>query len=226
MTPEARAARERRQKIFVVVGGLLLLGLLAFQLPRYLGGPDAPTASPATEVPLAGGASAAPSAGTPAALVASSGAGAQAGKLRSLSTFESKDPFVQQVKPETPTEAPPATAVGVTKPDKGTFALTAGGSAPKATVISVNGASQPVDEGDKFPSSDPIFVLVKQEPKAKSVVIGIVGGAYSGGSATAKLKVGRPLVLVNTATGAKYRLVLTSVGSSQSAAPASQPATP
>jgi len=52
MTPEERAARERKQKIFVVVGGLLLVALLAFQLPKLLGGsssPDATRRSPAPD---------------------------------------------------------------------------------------------------------------------------------------------------------------------------------
>ena len=49
MTPEARAARERKQKIFVVVGGLLLVGLLAIQLPKLLGGSSTPEAASSTE---------------------------------------------------------------------------------------------------------------------------------------------------------------------------------
>jgi hypothetical protein len=64
-----------------------------------------------------------------------------------------------------------------------------------------------------FPTSDPVFVLVSEQPEAKSVVVGVVGGAYAGGSKTTKLKVGKPLTLVNTTTGAKYRISLVSVGS-------------
>ena len=45
---QARAARDRKQKIFVVVGGLFLLALLAIQLPKLLGGSE-PTAAATTE---------------------------------------------------------------------------------------------------------------------------------------------------------------------------------
>ena len=48
MTPEARAARERKQKIFVVVGGLFLLAMLSFQLPKLLGGSSPAEAAPTT----------------------------------------------------------------------------------------------------------------------------------------------------------------------------------
>lgn len=221
MTPEARAAKERKQKIFVIVGGLLLLGLVAFQLPRLLGGSDTPEATAGATAQLDGASGSIPAQAAPTALVDGSGnLSPAAGKLRSLSTFSRKDPFVQQVKPDAQPEAPPATGVGVTKPDKGSFELAAKPAAPTATVISVNGAPQAVEPGEKFPTGDPIFVLVTQQPKTKSAVIGVVGGAYSDGDKTAKLHVGKPLVLVNTATGAKYRLVLISVGTSDAATPA------
>ena len=48
MTPEARAARERKQKIFVVAGGLLLVALLAIQLPKLLGGSSSPESAATT----------------------------------------------------------------------------------------------------------------------------------------------------------------------------------
>ena len=85
------------------------------------------------------------------------------------------------------------------------------------TIVAVNGARQTLEEGATFPASDPVFVLVSEQPDAKSVVIGVVGGEYAGGMKTTKLKVGKPLTLVNTATGAQYRLKLVSVGSGASA---------
>ncbi len=54
MSPEARAARERKQKIFVAIGGVVLLALLAFQLPKLLGGSE-PTAAPAATTTAADG---------------------------------------------------------------------------------------------------------------------------------------------------------------------------
>ena len=79
--------------------------------------------------------------------------------------------------------------------------------------MTVNGARQVLEPGMKFPASDPLFVLVAEKPGAKAVVVGIAGGAYSGGDRTTTLKVGKPLTLVNTATGARYKISLVSVGS-------------
>ena len=69
----------------------------------------------------------------------------------------------------------------------------------------------------KFPAVDPLFVLVAEKPGSKSVVVGIVGGAYSGGAKTTTLKVGKPITLVNTTTGARYKISLVSVGSGDAA---------
>jgi hypothetical protein len=48
----------------------------------------------------------------------------------------------------------------------------------------------------------------------------VAGGAYSSGARTTKLKVGKPLTLVNTTTGARYRVVLIAVGGGGDSAPA------
>ncbi len=47
--PNPRAARERKQKIFVAVGGLLLVALLAIQLPKLLGGSSTTEAAATAE---------------------------------------------------------------------------------------------------------------------------------------------------------------------------------
>jgi hypothetical protein len=226
MTPDPRAARERKQKIFVLVGGLVLAAMLAFQLPKLLGGSsssEATTTSPASVVaaPIAAAtttASAASAAAGPTTVVSVSASGiASTPKLSSFSIFQRKDPFVQQV--ETPDGLEPPTA-GVAKDGKagakgdtptGTFATGAKGTAV-ATIVTVNGARQVLEPGMKFPAGDPLFVLVAEKQGAKSVVVGIVGGAYSGGAKTTTLKVGKPLTLVNTTTGARYKISLVSVG--------------
>ena len=96
----AQAARERKQKIFVAVGGLLLVGILAIQLPKLLGGSETTAAAdteatttvagePATEPVLA--------ATRPVALRDTDRRLAPGpGQLRSFSVFTRKDPFVQQ----------------------------------------------------------------------------------------------------------------------------------
>jgi hypothetical protein len=229
-TVNARAARERKQKIFVVVGGLFLLALLAIQLPKLMGGSE-PTAAPSTETTIAVDGEATPPVDTavPVAVRLTDTdrpVAAGPGQLRSFSTFSRKDPFVQQLVSPTPVEnggggggesatdqgAPPGSGTKSPEntPQKG---FTVGGTTAAAvTVISVNGARQTLVPGAAFPAADPVFVLVAEQPGAKAVVIGVAGGAYASGDRTTKLKVGKPLVLVNTATGARYRLVLVAVG--------------
>ncbi|MFO7573208.1 MAG: hypothetical protein R6W48_11515 [Gaiellaceae bacterium] len=217
-----RAARERKQKIFVAVGGLALLGVLAIQVPKLMGG--SPEAAPAPAATAAAPGAPVPSTGTPVATTAGSALPAVAqAEIRSFSFFDRKDPFVQQVvnpgvvagqtpaavaKPagaKTPAQQPPTTGFRVD-----------GKQGAAVTVIAVNGSRQPLETGSMFPADDPVFVLISEQPKTKSVTIGIAGGEYANGSKTIKLQVGKPVVLENTATGARYRIVLVSVGSGSS----------
>ena len=221
MTPEARAARERKQKIFVVVGGLLLLALLAIQLPKLLGGSSSPEAATTTATATQTPGQPAQAGAAPVALAVP----VETGKLTSLSAFERKDPFVQQVVAQNGAEAPAAEgaaagkggASGGSEAAKPTTFSTGRPSVAAATIVTVNGARQVLEPGMKFPASDPLFVLVAEKPGSKAVVVGIAGGAYSGGNETTTLKVGKPLTLVNTATGARYRISLVSVGSGAAA---------
>jgi hypothetical protein len=227
-TAQERAARERKQKIFVVVGGLVLLALMAIQLPKLLGGSE-PTAAETTETTTtttADGVAVPPiDTAVPIAVKLTDTDRPVAvgpGQLRSFSTFSRKDPFVQQiVSPEPAEGAAGGEGPGKDAPGRGTKSpentpskgFTLGGSTAAAvTVISVNGARQTLVPGAAFPTADPVFVLVAEQPAAKTVVIGVAGGAYASGDETTKLRVGKPLVLVNTATGARYRLVLVAVG--------------
>ena len=230
VTPAERAARERKQKIFVGVGGVALLGLLAFQLPSLLGG-SSPSAVPPTETTAA----------DPPALLTGTQPHTQTrvvlldtdrplapapGKLSSFTVFTRKDPFIQQIVSPSPSGGSPGTGGGKqsgTKdsPEASSKDFTVGGAPTTlATVISVNGTRQVLVPGAAFPAADPVFVLVGEQPDSKSVVIGIAGGAYASGAKTTKLKIGKPLVLVNTTTGARYRLVLVAVGNGSASTPA------
>ncbi len=232
-----RAARERKQKIFVAVGGLLLLAMLAIQLPKILGG-SSTEATGTTETTLTGESpipgSEPPSTAIPTSLVDTARRiQAGPGQLRSFGTFGRKDPFVQQIK-DPATEAGDG---GGNARDSGASADGSGGNgsgsdgsedikepppptedfsddpaAPAVTVISVNGTRQALAAGAVFPAADPVFVLIAENPKAKTVTVGIDGGSYANGAGGTKLRVGKPLVLVNTTTGARYRLVLVAVG--------------
>jgi hypothetical protein len=108
-------AKAKKQKIYAAIGGVLLLGLLAFQVPRTLkmlhpantSGTTASTPAPAatTTGPIA-----APSlGGGNATAVSSSGADGglgnpdaaplpQSGQLLAFGLFRTKDPFAQQLK--------------------------------------------------------------------------------------------------------------------------------
>ena len=228
MTPEARAARERKQKIFVVIGGLLLVGMLAIQLPKILGGSTSPgAAAPVTTTDASGlPVQVVPQGAAPVALVAPVPASA---KITSFSSFDAKDPFVQQVATQVPAAAAKEGGTTATKRESGstetpTTKFTTGKTTAAAvTIVTVNGARQVLEPGMKFPTGDPLFVLVAEKPGAKSVVVGIVGGAYSGGAKTTTLKAGKPITLVNTTTGARYKISLVSVGSGDSAEAAPKP---
>lgn len=217
-----RAARERKQKIFVALGGLFLVALLAIQLPKILGGSG--TEAAATTETTAAGEGAIPTPDVPATVpttLTDTGRQLTAGpaQLRSFTVFDRKDPFVQQL--DTPT-----TATGEGGGDEG-GGTDGGGNAekppsedfstddpatPAVTVISVNGSRQALVPGAVFPAADPVFVLIAESPRAKTVVVGIAGGSYASGARATKLRVGKPLILVNTTTGARYRLVLVAVG--------------
>jgi hypothetical protein len=217
VTPEVRAARERKQKIFVVVGGVFLLAMIAFQLPKLLGGSGDSTAAsaPAEAVLEQPGA---PGPTTPVVLMGTTGrAPAVPGKLTAFGVFKKKNPFVQLVVTEDAASGDAPAGEG--KPgapgsgDSKKFSVDGKSPGPALTIVSVNGSRETVEPGSTFPAADPVFVLVSERPGSKSVVVGVVDGAYSGGSKTAKLEVGKPLTLVNTTTGAKYKIKLVSVGS-------------
>lgn len=244
----ARAARERKQKIFVAVGGVVLLLILAIQLPKLLGGSESAAAGETATTTVAGETTSATEttpAGTPTptstpiALVDTDRPlPVGPGQFRSFSAFDRKDPFVQKIK--TPVSGSSGSADGdgsgasgaegdskaPTKeqtPSKG-FSVD-GTTTAAVTVISVNGVRQALEPGAAFPAADPVFVLVAENPGAKMALIGVRGGAYANGTRTTKLRVGKPLVLVNTTTGARYRVVLVAVGteSGSPAAPGQSP---
>jgi hypothetical protein len=226
-TTNPRAARERKQKIFVAVGGLFLLALLAFQLPKILGGSSATEAVATTETAAVGEEATltpVPGATVPTTTILTTLADtrrqliAGPGQLRSFTVFDRKDPFVQQLeKPETADDGGEGGGGAggggnAEKPPPTEDFSTEDPAAPAVTVISVNDARQALAPGAVFPAADPVFVLIAENPRAKTVVVGIAGGSYASGARASKLKVGKPLVLTNTTTGARYRLVLVAVG--------------
>lgn len=125
------AEKARKQKIILVVAGVLLAALAAIQLPKLLSGdsgsapvaaaPDSAavdTADPAAGIVPAPVPS--PVQGKPAgyisgvALPSASRPRAATSQLASFTLFESKDPFVQQVSDESATAGSPNEEAGVT----------------------------------------------------------------------------------------------------------------
>jgi hypothetical protein len=95
-------AKQKRQKLIAAVGGVILLGLLAFQVPRVMARlhrkPPASVAAPSA--PATAPTEQAPAASTPnpsSTQLADSSAPVGDGQLASFSRFSSKDPFQQQV---------------------------------------------------------------------------------------------------------------------------------
>jgi hypothetical protein len=215
-------AKAKRQKIIAAVLGVLLLGVLAYEVPSLMKTMNKkPPTSAAAAVPApVTPPTATPAAGTPAA-AAVTGSGtltdsdpapqAGTGQLLSFDRFATKDPFVQQagapIAAPTPPPPPPAVATPPPPPPPTSARQPTGRASAR---ISVNGAVQNVSVKAKFPSADPVFVLASlQKTSAK---VGIAGGSLSTGTSTVKLLLGKKVTLMNTADGTRYVLLLVSVG--------------
>jgi hypothetical protein len=215
-------AKAKRQKIIAAVLGVLLLGVLAYEVPSLMKTMNKkPPTSAAAAVPApVTPPTATPAAGTPAA-AAVTGSGtltdsdpapqAGTGQLLSFDRFATKDPFVQQagapIAAPTPPPPPPAVATPPPPPPPTSARQPTGRASAR---ISVNGAVQNVSVTAKFPAADPVFVLASlQKTSAK---VGIAGGSLSTGTSTVKLLLGKKVTLMNTADGTRYVLLLVSVG--------------
>jgi hypothetical protein len=149
-------AKAKRQKIIAAVGGVVLLGLLAFQVPRTMKmlHPEDPRDEPAAVATTTGGSTplAPPTlSGGAGGTLASAGSDSSAsgdgivdpdtlpspasGQLLSFSRFKSKDPFHQQVKDCAVDACDAAAPAGSAKP------ATGGGGAGTGTTGLVPGSS-------------------------------------------------------------------------------------
>jgi hypothetical protein len=229
-----REEKDRRMKKVAIGLSVVLVAVLAFEVPKMLhsggGASSSPPPAAATTADASTGATTTPATtapGTAAAAVMPTSASTKLpnsdsalrvskGQLYSFSHFAGKDPFVQQV-----STAAPGTG---TTPTTGTGTLSAGlasGSsagahstdnssrtlaANGAARISVNGHVEVVRVGASFPSSNPLFRLVGASHGG--VRIGIANGSYSSGARTVSLTLGRSLTLVDTADGIRYKIRL------------------
>ncbi len=112
---DLRRQKERRQKLIALVGGILLLALLAVQGPKTLGrlrGDSTTAAQPATAGAPSAGATDSASAPPATAFVLhepNESAAVSSGQLATLDRFAGKDPFVPQVSLDGPAAATSST---------------------------------------------------------------------------------------------------------------------
>jgi len=242
-------AKQKKQKIIAAVGGVILVAILAYEVPNVMKhlnqkpppgsvvGTTSTTATPSGPPSLA-----APTLGggtetTAAAPVSADGVttgdsapSALDGQLASFSRFVSKDPFAQQIATTSVNgSAPPSTSSSGGTPSSGSStgssgAPTGSAPAPGSAVISVNGTLASVTVGSDFPATQPFFHLVSLT--AHTARISIVGGSYANGAATVTLRENKPLTLVNTANGTRYKIVLKPQGTPVPSAPTTPSATP
>ncbi len=232
---ETAAAKAKKQKMILAVGGVLLVGLAALQGPKLMKH-GASTASPppvaapsATGAPAPAAVAAAPAKGSAVvagvALPRATVVKVETSQLASFTLFEAKDPFVQQVSSEAgtaPTAASPADQspdkTGTSTPPSGTTGSAPAGTgntpaAPPAAVtfatIDFNTKPQQVEVKGTFPTPEPLFVL--RSLTKKQAKISVAGGSFDGGEPVT-LKLGKRVTLVNTATGVRYVLKLVYTG--------------
>ena len=217
-------AKAKRQKIIAAVGAVILVALLVWRVPQVIAlmNKKPPASSATTSVPAPAVGTPVPALPTPtptggtAVLVDTDGVPKpEAGQLVSFGRFVSKDPFAQQLgrtggsgsnggaaaKPHKPIKVNEPEVVPVSPP-----APRPSPGATSSAQISVDGASSSVSVGAAFPVEDPIFKLVSVSKG--SAKIAIEGGSYADGSSTLTLRKGRPVTLLNTADGSRYRIVL------------------
>jgi hypothetical protein len=227
---EVRAAKDRRAKKMAIGGAVVLVAVLAFEIPHVLKrgshttapppATTAPTTAPGTSAPGTAAAATLTPTGAPAVLPNSDVAPSRSrSQLFSFSHFTSKDPFVQQIQDVASgqSSAQGAGATGTITADaaasgtrQSANAVTTSSVRTLATTgtarISINGQVELVRVGKSFPSSNPLFRLVSISNG--SVKIGIANGSYTSGAKSVTLAAGRPLTLVDTADGIRYTIRL------------------
>jgi hypothetical protein len=227
-------AKQKKQKILAAVLAVLFLGLMAFQFPRVMkqlhkkppvstaATSTTPTGTPSLAAPTLSGSEQSTATTPTGGSSLTSGdvpPPANDGQLASFSRFASKDPFAQQLSDDTAGGSGSGSSSG-----GGSSGFSGGTSSPSggsgsaspglgSAVISVNGTLMSVQTGTDFPQAtatdpnvQPLFHLISVA--AHSARISIVGGSYSNGAAAVTLRENRPLTLMNTADGARYKLVL------------------
>ncbi len=249
-------AKVKKQKIILAVGGVLLLGLLAFQVPKMMAmlnakpPPDPPGAveMPPNGFPAGSAPLAAPtlegsngSNGVSGAVAARGGivdssaltATPASGQLVSFGRFASKDPFAQQVD-TSPGGGTPSSggSGGATTPKPvppvGPLGPSPGAPAAKPPPTTASISVNGIVETVGLGVDFPVAAPVFHlvALTATSARIAIVGGSYADGAATVTLKKGKTLTLENTSDGSRYVLRLIALDPVASTTPTTTTTTP
>lgn len=235
---DLRAAKDRRMKKIAIGGAVLLVAVLAFEVPKMMGKktssaapaatttaaePGTPTSTPASE-PTTTPSLTPAAAVTPAVSTKLTNSDVEPklekSQLYSFTHFAGKDPFVQQINTATQGTSVVGGSSGSSTsqpapPVSANQTAAVSHHAPSRTLavtgaarIAINGRVQVVRVGTTFPSSNPLFRLISITNGV--VRIGIASGSYSSGAKTVSLAAGRSLTLVDTADSTRYRLRLVS----------------
>ena len=155
---------------------------------------------------------------------------ATTGQLWTFSRLQAKDPFVQQVdpsasiapvarfansKPTTSTSSSSSsstTTATSTRQKPAVAVVAAPAEAPTFATIEVNGNALKLKLDQRFPPSTKVFALAGLKPRSAQIVI--AGGGSIGKAGKVTLTMGKPLTLVDGATGKRYTMSLLYTGSS------------
>jgi hypothetical protein len=240
-TVDTAGAKARKQKMILAVGGVLLIGLAAFQGPKLMHRsgtqPSAPLTSSTASSPDSNGieaSAAAPATPAPAAAVVTGKPGAvvagvafpgrratEAGEnqLISFTLFKAKDPFVPKVgDAQSSSPAPGPTTTGQSAPPAGaaapTTSDTARPSAPPAPIAfaTITLNGAPQQVEVKNRFPEKSPLFVLHSLAKREAKIAVAGGSFDDGQ-TVKLPFGKTITLLNTATGVRYELKLVYTGS-------------
>jgi hypothetical protein len=236
---DIRAAKDRRAKKMAIGGAVLLVAVLAFELPHYLGGKSSSPSAAATTTSTNPGSATSVATSTPAATAPGTVAAAvpvtastklpnsdvaptrTKSQLYSFDTFTGKDPFVQQVATAQPGTSGTAgtSATGTSAPSSPAPAQTAGSTSVQQTsarTLASSGVATIAVNG-----KTETVRIGKSFPSANPVFtlvslahgsanIGIANGSYTSGAQTVRLSSGRSVTLVDTADGVRYTVRLIS----------------
>ena len=208
--------RDRRAKIMLAVLGVVLLGVVGFAVPSFLGGSGTSATTPSATT---GGSAALADAPAPAAQQ----------QLANFSRFAAKNPFHALAgTTASPTQTAPTKAA---QPAAQTPTTTAAGRIPTpapliltlhpvttttsesskpagplvtAAVLRLNGVRHVITVGASFPDAHPVFKLLAVG--SSTMWVRLLAGSLTNGSQTLVVHADRPVQLLNRTADLRYLL--------------------